>query len=67
MRECSLYLDGCTNPLQTLSPEILKQKSGPQMSTMELIKSPGVPTSLLAFGYASMLAFGFTAGKRALF
>jgi len=49
--------------LKETLPEKLKNKDPAEqtMSTWELLKYPGVATSILAFSWASMLGFAFTA------
>lgn len=46
---------------ETLPEELSQNPDKPKMSTWELVKHPGVPSSILAFSWASMLGFGFTA------
>lgn len=47
---------------ETLPENLMSKKSNkPVMTTWELVKYPGVATSILVFSWASMLGFGFTA------
>jgi hypothetical protein len=55
---------------QTLKVEMINDgnttKPKPPMSTVEILKSPGIPITLAIFSYCSLLGFAYTAGQSTL-
>jgi hypothetical protein len=48
--------------VDTIETAANKKKVIPPMTTMELLKTPGVPITLAIFAYSGLMGFSYTAG-----